>query len=346
MRIALVNDIAPVLEALTRIVMQVPGHEIAWIARNGLEAVERCRYDAPDLILMDLLMPVMDGVEATRRIMASSPCAILLVTSALNEKPGKVFEAMGHGAMDAVAPPSLEDTPEARDHEKAILKKIAMIRRLKPPAPQTREGGNPVPRDRDFPPLILIGSSTGGPKALAESLASLEKGTGVAVIVVQHVDTDFSKSLVAWLSRQTSLRVSMAEQGQRPEPGRIYVAGSHDHLVLTRNGAFGYVAGPEDTPFRPSVDIFFKSVADHGPKKGMAILLTGMGKDGAEGLALLRRAGWQTIAQDQETSAVYGMPKAARDLKAAGQILSIGKIALAIQAFAGRWGMGGVRGRA
>ena len=147
---------------------------------------------------------------------------------------------------------------------------------------------------------------------------------------MQHVDKMFSAGFVEWLNAQTALRVRLAVSGDFPAPGTVYVAGSNDHLVLTPRLTFSYNPEPRTLPYRPSVDILFKSVAQYWPAKGKAILLTGMGRDGAEGLAILRKAGWHTIAQDQASSIVYGMPKAAKELEAAVEILSLGEIAASL----------------
>jgi len=176
----------------------------------------------------------------------------------------------------------------------------------------------------------VIGSSTGGPKTLLKVLAPLPENLGAAIIVVQHLDEEFSPGLADWLNTQTALRVRIAPRGARPEKGIVDVAGTNDHLILTRGLTFAYTPEPRNNPYRPSVDVFFKSVAEHWPDTGCAILLTGMGRDGAVELANLRRLGWYTIAQDQATSVVYGMPKAAKELDAAVEILPIEEISPAI----------------
>ena len=153
------------------------------------------------------------------------------------------------------------------------------------------------------------------------------------VVIVQHVDGEFSLSLANWLDAQTSLKVLLASPGRQPLPATVFLAGSNDHLIITEELALVYTAEPKGAPYRPSIDLFFESVARHWPEKGIAILLTGMGRDGAKGLAVLRNAGWYTIAQDEASSVVYGMPKAAKELGAAVDILPISLIAPAILDF-------------
>lgn len=336
MRIAIVNDMLMAVEALRRALAAAPEYQIAWIARDGAEAVEKCAKDTPDVILMDLLMPVMDGVEATRRIMEKTPCAILVVTATVHGNAPKVFEAMGCGALDAVNTPVLGMDGQA-EGGRDLLAKIATIGRLigRRAAPARAPERTPPPRAAQgpVPPLIAIGASTGGPKALATILASFPATTEAAVVIVQHVNEQFAGGLVEWLGAQTRLRVQLAREGHSIAPGVAVVAGTNDHLVVTPSRTLSYTPLPAENPYRPSADVFFSSVANHWPSASAAALLTGMGKDGAQGLLRLRRAGWHTIVQDEASCVIYGMPKAAVDLGAAVEILPIEKIGPALLRF-------------
>jgi two-component system response regulator WspF len=173
------------------------------------------------------------------------------------------------------------------------------------------------------PRLLVIGASTGGPKAVADLLVPLPRDWNVAVVVVQHVDVAFSQGLAKWLAERTGHAVRVAEGGERPQAGTVLVAGTNDHIVLSKGRTLEYREEPRDVFFRPSVDVFFESVADHWPQPGTAVLLTGMGRDGARGMSKLRGRGWHTIAQDEATSVVWSMPKAAIDLGAAAEVLAI-----------------------
>ncbi|MFH1953832.1 MAG: chemotaxis response regulator protein-glutamate methylesterase [Pseudomonadota bacterium] len=334
MRLAIVNDLNLTVEFLRQIVLKGEGNEVAWVARDGAEAVEKCAIDPPDLILMDLIMPVMDGVEATRQIMNRYPCPILIVTATLDGNTSRVFEAMGHGAIDAINTPVMGSDPAAQQSRDALLKRIRTIEKLtrQSSVSQRLRPGRSV-LAKKLPPLIVIGSSTGGPKAVAEVLSRMPAGLRAGVVIVQHVGSEFSQGLAEWLNDQTDLSVRLVSEGSQPASGTVFLAGSNDHLILTPNLTLAYTAEPSSVSFRPSVDVFFKSVAEHWPSKGVAVLLTGMGRDGAEGLAALRRAGWYTIAQDEATSVVYGMPKAAKELGAATDILPIYDVAPAILRF-------------
>jgi two-component system response regulator WspF len=331
-RIGIVNDLPLAVAALRSALKFRPQHEIAWIATNGEEAIENCRRARPDLILMDLLMPVMNGVEATRRIMAETPCAILVVTFSITDNVSKVFEAMGAGALDAV------DTPAFRSdgpHESGpLLAKIDMMERLLnnsgkrlPDLPESRL----PPRSRSR--LVGIGASAGGPGALASVLKLLPRDFPAAVVVIQHVDEQFAKPLARWLEAQSTLPVRAATEGSVPVIGEVLVAAKNDHLVFTDSQRLAYRAEPADTFYRPSVDSFFESLTRHWKGEAAGVLLTGMGRDGAQGLLQLRKAGFYTIAQDEASSAVYGMPKAAAQLGAASEILPLEKIAEALE----RW---------
>ncbi len=324
MRIAIVNDVLTAVEAMRRALSQARGHELAWVARDGAEAVRRCAVDTPDLVLMDLIMPEMDGVEATRQIMARNPCAIVVVTADVNRNSSKVFEALGAGALDAVDTPVLERTGSFGGPD-ALLGKIHTINRLLHSGPAGRTP--PVPPPQLMPEsrrqLVAIGASAGGPAALARVLSVLPPDFSAPVVVVQHVDARFAESLAAWLGGKTRLAVRLAEEGDRPQAGTVLLAGRENHLVFISPSRLGYTSQPMDSAYRPSIDVFFRSIERYWRGDVVGALLTGMGKDGAGGLKALRNAGHHTIVQDRATSAVYGMPKAAAELKAATDILPI-----------------------
>ncbi len=333
LRIAIVNDQRLAVEALRRVVRKVPSYDVAWIAYDGAEAVTKAAGDPPDLILMDLLMPVMDGVEATRRIMAGSPCAIVVVTATVTGNAQLVFQAMGHGALDAACTPILGMNGEAEGGA-PLLEKIRNVARLigKSSGPATHRTETwTQPRSR--PAIVGIGASTGGPKALAEILGALPGDFPVPIVAVQHVDAQFAPGLASWLDGLVALDVAVAVEGDRPTAGKVLVSGTNDHLELGADGRLHYTPNPIETPYRPSVDVLFESLARRPTTTGVAVLLTGMGKDGATGLLSLRNRGWHTIAQDKATCVVYGMPKAAAEIGAAVEILPLGRIAPALQAF-------------
>ena len=328
MRVAIVEDSPVALEAVRRAVV---GHTVVWIARDGDEAARLAKADLPDAILMDLIMPGIDGAAATARIMAESPCPILIVTSTVSGNYALVYAALGAGAIDAVTTPTI--SPDGRlSGGDALLAKLAGIDR------KTRGSGefriptlsDKPPKEPLTPPIIALGASTGGPQALAALLAEFPVDFPCAVLVAQHLDADFTKGLADWLAAQIRLPVSVAGRDEVPRAGRVHLAGRNDHLILNPFGRLGYTADPVETPFRPSVDVLFESLAGHAPP-GAAALLTGMGRDGAAGLKTLRDAGWLTLSQDEASCAVYGMPAEAERLHAARHALppaEIGKVLL------------------
>jgi two-component system, chemotaxis family, response regulator WspF len=329
MRIAIVNDVVMALEAMRRVIASTREHRIAWIAHDGAEALELCARDTPDLILMDLIMPRMDGVEATRRIMARTPCAIVVVTANVHDRSAKVFEAMGVGALDAVNTPVIE-RHGGRGGAGALLAKIETIHRLigghrrKPPPalppPLVRLPG------QHRCPLIGIGASAGGPTALAKVLAPLPADFPAAVVIVQHLDAQFVGGLANWLDGQTALRVRLAREGDRPEAGLALLAGRDSHLVFAEPTRLAYTVDPVKSAYCPSIDLFFNSAARYWTGDLIGVLLSGMGRDGAEGMRTLHARGHHTIAQDRSSSAAYGMPGAAAELRAASEILALDKI--------------------
>jgi chemotaxis response regulator CheB len=324
LRIAIVNDSVIATEALRRSLAFGPGLKLAWTAANGAQAIAQAKQDTPDLILMDLIMPGIDGVETTRQIMANSPCAILVVTASIGAQSWRVFEAMGHGALDAVDTPEL-GLGEDRDAAQLLLRKIETIGKLisnkvpkLPPAKAAaKHAGSP---------LVVIGASSGGPAALAKLLAGLPADLGAPVLIVQHIDQQFAAGMADWLQQYTPWAVRVAKEGEHPEPGAILLAGTADHLVFKSAERVGYTAEPVAYVHRPSVDVFFDSCNRHWRGDIYAALLTGMGRDGALAMKALREKGHYTVAQDAATSAVYGMPKAAADLGGAVEVLPLEKI--------------------
>ncbi|GAC1316079.1 MAG: chemotaxis response regulator protein-glutamate methylesterase [Collimonas sp.] len=346
MRIGIVNDAPIAVEALRRTLLQRPGHEIIWIAEDGKRAVDLCAWQTPDLILMDLIMPVLDGVGATRHIMAHTPCAILIVTGDVGANVSAVYDAMAYGALDAIDTPStLSGYP--RNDVNSLLSKIDSIEKLLDQRKSTPEHSAPIEKSTAatsagitttdskkaaLPPpdskyLIAIGASAGGPAALATLLSQLPADFPAALVVVQHVDAQFASGMADWLGGQSNLPVRLAKAGDSPTPGCVLLAGTDDHLRLTGPFQLGYTEQPSGYPYRPSIDVFFQSVVELWAGKAVGILLTGMGRDGATGLKAMRDKGYYTIAQDQKTSAVYGMPKAAASLNAADVILPVNQIA-------------------
>jgi two-component system, chemotaxis family, response regulator WspF len=333
MRIAIVNDLSLAREVLRRLVLSVPGHSIAWMAEDGDEAVRKAAADRPDVVLMDLVMPRLNGVEATRQIMKQSPCPVLVVTATIPGHYDLVIQAMGAGALDAAETPVLGPGGTVLNGEKLV----ARLAKLGAALAGLLGSGVQIPRVKsvpatDLPQLVVIGASTGGPDALAIVLSALPASLPAAVLVVQHIGAEFVPGLVQQLATRTPLPIRMAKSGERPTLGTVLVAATDDHLEVTPEHTLRYTPYPRNNPFRPSADVLFASAGAFWPTPGVGVLLTGMGTDGADGLHRLRTLGWHTIAQDEATCVVYGMPKAAVEKKAATEILPLSEIAPTIVA--------------
>jgi two-component system response regulator WspF len=342
MKVAIVNDSRAAAEVLRRILAELDGFDLAWIASSGDEAIALCKSDRPDIVLMDLIMPGIDGAETTRRIMQSTPCVILVVTATTTGNRDLVFEAMGHGALDAVNTPVLGAAGDMAGAE-PLLQKLRTVARLVTPmqaAPvrvdllRQHASGSRAGRaalDAARLPIVAIGASTGGPQALAAVLSSLPLNFPAAVLVTQHVDDHFAPGLAAWLQHACALPVRIARNAEPISARGVWLAGSNEHLIYgdengEQDGLLHYTPNPRETPYRPSVDALFHSLAVPHRAIRVGVLLTGMGRDGAEGLLAMRQAGALTLAQDAASSVVYGMPKAAAEIKAATEILPLNLI--------------------
>jgi two-component system response regulator WspF len=330
MKVAIVNDSKMAAEILRRILAELDDFTLAWTAYSGEEALRLCVQSQPDIILMDLIMPGIDGAETTRRIMQTTPCVILVVTATTVGNRDKVFEAMGYGALDAVNTPVLGSGINL-DGAKPLIQKLRTVSRLVVGSHAPKAPGPPffdpkgLASDSSRIPVIAIGASTGGPQALAEILSYLPADFQAALLVVQHVDEQFTPGLAAWLQHHSKIPVRIARHGERISPGGVWLAGSRENLTY-QNGTVLYTPAPEDAAHSPSIDVLFLSLAQQHLAIRAGVLLTGMGRDGAMGMLALRKSGALTIAQNAATSVVYGMPKAAADLDAATEILPLSAI--------------------
>lgn len=328
MKIATVNHLKTTQETLQRLISSQSNHELIWTSDNAPDTLKKIIDHPPDLLLIDLSLPKVSGVELTRLIMQSSPCAILILSTTIEGNCDLIYEAMGFGAMDAVCTPTLNSENEIQGAS-PLLEKIDQIGRIigKINTPLRKGALFPLhtPSDK-CPRIVLIGSSTGGPQALLDIFSQLPADFPLPIVVVQHVDLEFAPGLASWLNTSTPLTVQIATEGIKPQKGNIYIAATKDHLVCSPEGLLQYSPEPHDMIYRPSVDALFKSFAKNFNNLGIAILLTGMGQDGAEGMLMLRNKGWLTIAQDKDSSTLFGMPKAAIEQNAANRILPLKNI--------------------
>jgi two-component system chemotaxis response regulator CheB len=333
-RVLVVDDSPIFTEAVRLVIEHDRSMAVVGVAENGKQAVEMTSQLRPSVIIMDIQMPVMGGIEAIEQIMACNPTPILVCT-AQPDCSQLAFEALRRGALDLIPKP--ENWPgTSREQEQfrqqiKLLSRVAVVRHIawhqkqrypessfRPPAPTTT-----------FPQTEIVGivASTGGPAALGQIIRSLPPGLTAGVLVVQHLPTGFASSLVSWLNSESRLRVEVARDAQAIRPGTVYIAGSGGHLTVNRQGRIAIDRGLPVKGHRPSGTVLLQSLAEvYGPR-AIGIVLTGMGDDGAQGLLAIRKARGRTIAQDAGTSVVYGIPNAAQTLGAAEMILPLEQIA-------------------
>lgn len=361
-RVLVAEDSSLFADSIVAILESAPDIKVVGVATNGLMAVELTRTLAPDVVLMDVRMPVLDGLDAVQRIMAATPTRILVMTADPEGRTGTMaFEALRRGALELVPKPmTWTGTPQEQDELRGrirMLSRIPVIAHLR----RGRVGETPHPtsvdprvaRDRapvppshksdtieppTMPPaidphpdrrvrLVAMGASTGGPAALAKLIPGLPNGYPAPILIVQHLSRGFEAQLVGWLSELAAGPVLVAKHGVPLVNGSVYIAPSSAHLRVDRDMRVALDTSPALNGHRPAADVLFESVAHCMGVNGVGVLLTGMGADGARGLRTMRDRGAYTIAQDRESSAVYGMPKAAVDADAAMEVAPLSRIA-------------------
>jgi two-component system response regulator WspF len=292
---------------------------------GDLESLKNeCRKQSPQLLLVELELLGDKAGELPELLRCGTPVIALAATSAVSGG----YEAMGLGALGLIEPPALGDDGELIGAQN-LLSRMEKLVGIVPERPQERKPRATAAAPATQVPILAIGASTGGPLALARVLGELPAGFEASVLIVQHIEGEFSDGLAEWLAGQCRLPVSLARRGGSPEPGRIHVAGPGGHLVLTPSFHFGLQQGQPGELHVPSINALFRSLAQHAAP-GAAAILTGMGSDGAAGMGELQRRGWYTVAQDEDSSVVYGMPRAAVELGAARQSLALNAIGPAL----------------
>ena len=339
----LVADDSGAARVLIRGILEAdPELEVVGQATDGLQAVELAERLEPDVITMDVDMPGVDGLEATRRIMARTPRPIVLVSGVFPPDLDNSFRALEAGAVTLLEKPNGPGSPTFAQEAAelvATVKLMAGVKLVRRSASRVLDGAapGPAPTERPAEPLriVAVAASTGGPPAVAEILRALPADWSVPVLVVQHIGPGFDVGLVRYLDECCPLPVGLAEHGRVLRGGRVHVSPADRHLGVTAGPKLTVTAGEPIEAYRPSANHLFRSVAAvYGPGAA-GIVLTGMGRDGADGLLALRRAGGLAIAQDQATSIVYGMPRQAVLRGAIDEVLPIEQIARALVARAG-----------
>jgi two-component system chemotaxis response regulator CheB len=337
LNVLVVDDSPTVRALLERIINTAPDMQTVGLAKDGLEAVQMTHDLHPDVILMDLIMPRMDGLEATSEIMHAVPTPIVLITASLElHETGIAFRAMSLGALAVqrkpVGPAHAEHAAQAEQlvNKVRLMAGVQVIRHRKGRVNISAAAPDrlPAPLLAEMPPeIIAMVASTGGPAALVAIIQQLPPDFAVPIVIVQHISPDFVESLRSWVTRMTPITVAVAQHGELPLPGTIYFAPGGKHLRLTQSHRFELAENPRDVYHIPSGDVLLESVGQSYCKRAVGAVLTGIGDDGARGLRVMSDAGAFTIAQDEATSVVYGMPKAAVELGGVCQVLPLAEIA-------------------
>lgn len=343
-RVLIVEDSPVIREFLSNVLRSDPQLKVECTARTGEEAVAKVKECEPDIVTMDIHMPEMDGFEATRKIMETHPVPIVIVsrTTSIHEV-STMFRALEAGALTVVPSPYGFGHPEHEKSAEELIKTVKLMSEVKVVKRWRRAAFDRKERviapsaaeesavSRAEIKIVAIGSSTGGPLVLQTILSRLPKNFPAPVVIVQHIASGFLSGMAEWLAQSTPLSLHIAEHGMKLEPGHAYLAPDNLHMGVEKNS---HVVLTRDTPengMRPSVSYLFRTVAENFGKYAAGVLLTGMGKDGAEELKFMRENGAVTIAQDYESSVVHGMPGAAIKLDAAKFVLPPEEIAALLE---------------
>ncbi|MGE0432821.1 MAG: chemotaxis-specific protein-glutamate methyltransferase CheB [Planctomycetota bacterium] len=339
-RVVVVDDSEIVAEALTRILTADGAIQIVGVANDGATAIEMVERLRPDLVTMDLQMPIMGGLDAIEKIMAYTPTPILVITG---ESDGEsyTFQALARGALDLVLKPPL-NVPNSPLHSE-LRRKVQLLSSI--PVVQHVEGrrrdrraqvSDRMPRARSGEGrIVAIVASTGGPQALPWVLAPLPADFPIGIAIVQHITDGFTDGLARWLDSMCQIEVKIPEAGEKLSAGQAFIAPAGCHMRIDENSRVVLDAGPPVGGHLPSGDVLMQSVAESFGSRAIGVILTGMQRDGALGLKCIHDAGGMTIAQDEETSVVFGMPRAAIELGAVDKVQPIDSMARTLAIAAG-----------
>ncbi|MCX2783504.1 chemotaxis response regulator protein-glutamate methylesterase [Microbulbifer thermotolerans] len=342
-KVLCVDDSALIRGLMSEIINSQPDMEVVAVAPDPLVARDLIKRHNPDVLTLDVEMPRMDGLDFLERLMRLRPMPVLMVSSLTRFGSEITLRALELGAVDFVQKPEMGIRSGMLEYSELIADKLRAAARVQPRRVEARrpapEALKPVMVSSEK--LVILGASTGGPEAIRRVLEPLPANCP-AILIAQHMPPGFTRSFAERLNRLCRVGVKEAEDGERVLPGHVYIAPGDHHLLLDRSGANYQVrldSGPPVNRHRPSVDVLFHSAAELAGRNAIGVLLTGMGKDGAAGLLAMRDAGAPTLAQDEETSLVYGMPREAAALGAASEIVSLETVApriLTLAAASGR----------
>ena len=330
-RVVLADDSATARELLRAILQHDGDIRVVGEATDGGAAVSLVTRERPDLVVMDVHMPVMDGLQATKEIMMRAPTPIIIVSAVTQRDVDLSLSATQAGALLALPKPEAPGSPRfqrAADELRSMVRAMAQVKVVRHWSPGTPRGDIARPREPiRRPSLVAIAASTGGPAALRRLLIDIPRGFPAPILIVQHIARDFTAGFVEWLAGSCALPIALAADGEPLAPGRVFVAPDDTHLGVTADGRAQLSKAPPIGGFRPSANYLFESAARAVGPRLLAIVLTGMGSDGAEGLVAARRAGAYVIAQDEASSVVYGMAGEAVGRGAVDTVASLDGIA-------------------
>ncbi len=355
LKVVIVDDMLTYRIILSSLLRKIPGVKVVGSASNGKEALQKIESLKPDLITLDVEMPVMDGLKTLEEVKKRWPDIGVIMVSGANKKNADItVQALQRGALSFIVKPDATSTDEAKEYLLNSLRKEigAFVEGLKKrfqrrrPAPRTlhRTPVRVEPKLRVSPPknpeVVALGISTGGPKALSEVIPKLPGNLPFPIVLVQHMPPLFTKSLADSLDKKSALKVKEAERGEAVVPGTVYIAPGGHHMVVKKSGAKRVIDlndNPPEHGCRPAVDVLFRSVAEaFEPRKTVAVVMTGMGDDGCQGAAMLKRKGAYCIAQNEESCVVYGMPRCLVEKGIAHEVLDLTEIPKAIAKLGGR----------
>lgn len=341
-RVLVVDDSAFMRNALGKMLSSDPGIAVVGTARDGIEALDKIALLSPDLVTMDIEMPRMDGIEALRRIMATAPLPVIMVSSLTVEGARATLEALEIGAVDFLSKNLADLSVNILQVREVLLEKVKQIgrRRMRPAVRSPRppqaaslpppEGRQEYRKERRIA-VVAIGTSTGGPKALQDIIPKLPKGFSVPVIVVQHMPPAFTGPFAERMNDLSQLTVKEAEEGETLKAGVVLVAPGRGHLSVRRGRVGGCIVAIEenrpDLIYRPSTDVMMTSIADLYPGRALGVILTGMGNDGEKGMRAIKATGGRTIAQNEETCIVYGMSRVVIEGSLADKVVPLSEVA-------------------
>jgi two-component system chemotaxis response regulator CheB len=335
-RILVVDDSIFIQKLLVAILESDPELAVVGVAKNGRQAVEMVASLNPDLVTMDIRMPVMDGFEATQTIMAENPKPILVISSSVSSRDMNVsFNAIKAGALDIIEKPQGSLRSDYREVGAEIIRRVKMLSEIKVfrhlSARLTRGVSLPEKKDGEEPgrQAVAIGASTGGPSAIHQILQAAPEELAVAVFVTQHISEGFGEGYVEWLRRNTKLKIKMAEEGDHVTPGTVYFSPDRGLLELQGRNRIA-IRRPSGGEGRMNINAMISSVAEAYRHRAIGVLLTGMGNDGVAGLRRIKENGGTTIVQDEKTSIIFGMPRAAIEEGLADQVLPLDEILPAV----------------